>query len=531
MKAKQQHPELLMQSVTNWAFWLMVATLAIVLWARIQLLGMPLERDEGGYAYIGRHLFGNLRLYTDMYDIKLPGLYLLYAFFDMLPGGHSERIHLGLLLVHSAALWFFHQLIRQILGKTEAHLATALFAVSAVLPGVFGFASHATQLLQLPLMGALLLLWRNRQNHSGKALFFGGLLLGVAFTIKQPAVVFILFGLIVLLLQKHRSFGQRVADCLIFGVASLIPYLLIVGWFLLKGRFADFWHWTFTMPSAQTVATDSWTYLKLLVPMMVGNHWLFWVAGVVAACALPFWLKDKTSAWWITGLLIAAALSTVIGLGYMPHYFIPMIPWIAVALAASLVGVAQRFGLQAFRFLSVVLALGTVALNSSYFFKPNHERISEACYHWNGFAEIEKLGEQLARRLKPGETIGIYGSEPQLNYYTNTLHCSSHLYMYPVIRTSAFGKSYQEQFKQDLMRCKPKYLVVTASEASWIPGFAEQPYFKQELMALVKSEYELVARANIGQQPMQIVWDEALKSHKPPQCPPILVFRRLQSVE
>jgi hypothetical protein len=509
----------------TWAFWLMIIALALVAIARIQLLGMPLERDEGGYAYIGSHLFGSQRLYTDMYDIKLPGLYLLYACFDLLPGGPSTRIHLGLLCMHAGALWFFHQLIDRILGKTEAHLATALFAVSAVLPGVYGFASHATQLLQLPLMLALLLLWKNGSKRSVSALFFSGILLGIAFTIKQPAVVFIVFGLGVLLTQYHRSFGQRILDCLVLGWASLIPFLLILGWFLLQGRFADFWHWTFTMPTAQTVAADSMTYLKLLVPPMIGNHWLFWVLGTIAGCSLPFWMREKTAAWWITGLLLAAALSTVIGLGYMPHYFIPMIPWIAAALAIVLVAVAKR-GMLAYHAVSAVCVLSAVVLNSAYFFKPDHARIAETCYHWNGFAELELIGEQLARRLKSGETIGIYGSEPQLNYYTNTLHCSPHLYMYPVIRQSPYAEQYQKQFADDLLKCQPAYLVVTASEASWMPGFTEMPIFKQELMSVVKEKYDLIGRANIGQQPMQIVWDEALNTHKPPQCPPIFVFKR-----
>lgn len=523
-----KHPDTTTSNLTNIPLVLMGIAFFFVLTGRLQLLDIPLERDEGGYAYIGQHLFGSQRLYTDLLDIKLPGLYFLYWMFDLLPGSPSTRIHLGLLLLHSVALYFFYRLIRDMFHLEAARVATALFAISAALPGVYGFATHATQLLQAPLMLSLWLLWRHvhAEKTHWPSLALVGLLLGVAFTIKQPAIVFIVFSIAVLLLESRYSFLGRIGRAFVLGAASLVPFLAIAGYYWTAGRWDSFWRWTFEVPTAQTVGGDSWTYLKTLVPPMVGNHYLFWVGGVATLAILPA-LKTKVTAHrWVAGLLLCALLSAAIGLGYMPHYFIPAIPWAAAGIAAVLYAWSAQNDTRRMATYGLFIAL-PLLLNFGYFTRPDHLKIMENGYHWNGFAEIKAIGEQLKKRLRPGETIGVLGSEPQINYYTQTEHCSPHLFMYPVIRENAYQAEYQRQFLADFDRCKPAYLIVTASEASWMPGFANSDFFKNALMATrVTPNYTLIGRANIGQIPMSIVWDDALKTHRPPQCPPIFVFKR-----
>lgn len=514
-------------------FWgILGGTLAVVLFARLSLLAIPLERDEGGYAYIGERLFGSQLLYSDMLDIKLPGLYFLYWLFNQLPGEPGVGIHLGLLLMHAGALALFLKWTRTAFNFPVAAVATSLFAVSALMPGVFGFAAHATQLIQLPVMGALLLLWQYVQNPEGRRwlhLVGIGLLLGFAFTVKQPAVVFILFAIGVLMLGDG-SFVQKTARAFVLGLATLVPFGAIVGYFYAQGRFDDFWLWTFTMPTAQTVsADDSFFYLKTLVPRMIGNHWLFWGLGILSLGVLPFTGFSKSAKAWSVSLLLLSILSAAIGLGFMPHYFIPAIPWAALGIAASLYWLTEKYASgnkTTLAAVSMVLIGLPVLMNAGYFFKPNYPEIMEKCYPWNGFAEAKAISAELKKRLNPGERIAILGSEPEINYYTGTEHCSPQLYMYPVIREHKLKTKFQQQFLRNIAECDAEYVVLTASEASWMPGFTETPLFKRDLFPKINAQYDLIGRANIGQVPMSIVWDEALKTHNPPKCPPMFVFRK-----
>ncbi|MBL7829084.1 MAG: glycosyltransferase family 39 protein [Saprospiraceae bacterium] len=513
---------------TDWIF--LILFLAVVLYTRLALLGMPLERDEGGYAYIGERLFGTQHLYSDMLDIKLPGLYFLYWLFNQLPGGYEKSIHLGLLLMHAGALWVFFMWVRRAFNLSVGVVATVLFAISAVMPGVYGFAAHATQLIQLPVMGALYLLWgyiQDEQHRRPIRLVAAGLCLGFAFTVKQPAIVFIFFAIGALLWMPGSIF-QRLWRPFILGSATLVPFGGIVAYFYLQGRFDDFWMWTFTMPTAQTISgSDTWQYLSDLVPMMIGNHWLFWGLGVLSLAVVPFTGFSGKSKAWAVSLLVLAIVSAAIGLGFMPHYFIPSIPWAALGIAAGLHW-ATRGNKTLYFGAAAVLAALPILMNSSYFLQPNYAKIMEQCYHWNGFAEAKAVSLELKKRLKPGERVAVFGSEPQINYYTGTEHCSPHLFMYPVVRETKYKNQFQQQFLSDINACNAEYVVLTASEASWIPGFTETPLFKRQLFPKLTEGYDLIGRANIGQTPLNIVWDEALKNHNPPQCPPMFVFRKKQ---
>lgn len=84
--------------------WIGIGLLLIALIARWRLLGIPFERDEGVFTYVGRALFEGGRLYTDLYDNKLPGLYLIYGSFARVFGVQPTGIHLGALLWHLATL-------------------------------------------------------------------------------------------------------------------------------------------------------------------------------------------------------------------------------------------------------------------------------------------------------------------------------------------------------------------------------------------------------------------------------------------
>src|SRR6516165_5800478 len=65
---------------------------------RLRLLAIPFERDEGGFTYIGKMMLEGKKLYTDLPDNKLPGLYFFYGLFTKLFGYSPEGVHLGLLL-------------------------------------------------------------------------------------------------------------------------------------------------------------------------------------------------------------------------------------------------------------------------------------------------------------------------------------------------------------------------------------------------------------------------------------------------
>src|SRR5213082_1897078 len=167
---------------------LAVAVLGLIVTIRIRLLGIPLERDEGEYAYAGQLLLQGIPPYKLAYSMKFPGTYPAYAITMFLFGQTITAIHLGLLLVNTAtsALIFF--IGKRLLNSTVGVAAAVSYALLSLSPSVLGLAGHATHFVVLPVLGGAFLLL-NQQNRSGVARpFISGLLMGMGLLMKQPAL-------------------------------------------------------------------------------------------------------------------------------------------------------------------------------------------------------------------------------------------------------------------------------------------------------------------------------------------------------
>src|ERR1017187_10562677 len=99
--------------------WLAVAAILLVAGGiRLHLLEVPLERDEGEYAYAGQLILQGIPPYELAYNMKLPGTYYAYAAGMAAFGQTVAGIHLTLLAVNSLTCVFIFLLGRKLSGVT-----------------------------------------------------------------------------------------------------------------------------------------------------------------------------------------------------------------------------------------------------------------------------------------------------------------------------------------------------------------------------------------------------------------------------
>src|SRR5882762_5899349 len=165
---------------------------------RIRLLGIPLERDEGEYAYAGQLILQGIPPYKLAYNMKFPGTYAAYAGIMSIFGQTMTGIHLGLLLVNAATVVLIFFLGRRLVNWTAGIAAAASYAILSVTPSVLGFAAHATHFVMLPALGGAFLLLNQSDRQSVGRVFASGLFFGIALLMKQPAAFLILFGAVYL---------------------------------------------------------------------------------------------------------------------------------------------------------------------------------------------------------------------------------------------------------------------------------------------------------------------------------------------
>jgi len=79
--------------------------LLIVALLRLRFLDFPLTRDEGDYAYMAQLWLDGVPPYTAAYDMRMPGIFAVYALILSVFGQSAWGIHVGLLIVHLASAW------------------------------------------------------------------------------------------------------------------------------------------------------------------------------------------------------------------------------------------------------------------------------------------------------------------------------------------------------------------------------------------------------------------------------------------
>src|SRR5262249_2805554 len=138
--------------------------LAIILIAtallRVRMLSVPLERDEGEYAYFAELILDGLQPYQYAYSMKLPGIYYAYAASMTLFGRDIAGIHTSFLLVNLATIALLFFLARNLAGSLAGVAAAASYAVLSSDAGVLGFHAHATHFVVLFATAGVLLLER-----------------------------------------------------------------------------------------------------------------------------------------------------------------------------------------------------------------------------------------------------------------------------------------------------------------------------------------------------------------------------------
>ena len=247
----------------------LVAILALAALIRVRLLGVPLERDEGEYAYAGQLMLQGIPPYELAYNMKLPGTYAAYALIMAVFGQTDFGIHVGLLLVNSVTTVMIYFLGRRLFGKLCGLIAAASFAVLSVNHSVLGFAAHATHFVTLFGIAGSLFLLRSNSSARDWTIFVAGLFFGLAFVMKQSGLFLGLFGVLYLLWNDYRSpensWRQLVKRQTIFCAGGILPFALVCLVAITTGVFQRFWFWTFSYAreyAKEQSASQAWQDLQ-----------------------------------------------------------------------------------------------------------------------------------------------------------------------------------------------------------------------------------------------------------------------------
>ena len=465
-------------SILNLPFWILAAAgLCFVVIIRIHLLDAPLERDEGEYAYTGQLILDGVPPFALAYSMKLPGVALVYALGMSIFGQTITAIHITLLLVNVASAAVIFLLARQTFGTITALVAAVTYAFLSSSSAVLGFAAHSEQFVILPvLVGAVILL---RSKLSNIFVFLSGVCFGLGFLMKQPAAIFVGFGIICLIrrdrLAKSGGGPILLRSCL-FLLGSVLPCLIVSTWIWRAGQFHNFWFWTVVYPreyNRSVSFSESFGALRDTFQEIFALQWPFWIVAI--AGLILIWVDKllRQSLFFILSFCLAAILAVSGGLHFRNHYFIFLLPAVSLLCGTTLQSLAGKtfprhlmVRLLGPALLLLMLAI-TIFADRRVFFAPKATDVTKFLYGSNPFVEAIPIANYLREHTTATDRIAVLGSEPEIYFYAHRHSATGYIYMYELLSPHRFAGEMQRQLISETEHNAPKYLVYTSIGDSW----------------------------------------------------------------
>ena len=385
-----------MTSARTVAWWGAVGVAVLALLVRLPLIGLPLDPDEGGYAYIAQRWAAGERLYSQQAWVDRPqGLLLLFRAVTSVSYS-AAAIRVAAVLVAVVLALGVGAVAWALAGRLGGLLAAVTAAVLAAGSLLEGYELNGE--LAAAAVGcaglALGFWWRAGGLRSGW-LVAAGVLCGSALLMKQSAVD---TPVVLLALAATR---RRWAPVLIAGAGIALALLCAAAHAAVTG-WSDWWYAVVTFQrtvGASQTLSGRWDGVRHVAwhvaPDLVG-------AAVVAVAGLVLLRRRHPAVpWWPMLLWLVVALLAVVSGPYAhPHYWVQMVAPLSVLVGVAAASVPRRVavGLMVVA-LAVPLGLQAVLAARS----PEHRTTTVVTDH--RLLGNDQVADWLRSNSSPGDRV------------------------------------------------------------------------------------------------------------------------------
>ena len=264
--------------------------------------------------------------------------------------------------------------------------------------------------MNLPIIWAWAIAFGRSSSRLRPELFPAGALLGAAFLLKQPAAIAVVPLGIYLLLPSYRASRSlartnSVIQATIFtvGFFAALGVATIVLW--KQGILHDAFYWTIAdhdIPHVfwQKGIVNTLTFVAACLPLVI---------GATMAC------RDKDEIWAgktaertaLLGLLLASVIGAAAGARFYPHYYVQLIPSLALLAAPYYARLWSRTIQPPYWLLRPKITYAWLVLTVILF----------SILHWTGLASRRvpsQAGQYLFTHSSPADRIFVWGQSSEI---------------------------------------------------------------------------------------------------------------------
>jgi len=485
--------------------WILLAAAIAFAALRAPYLSVPLERDEGEYAYVAWRMLEGEVPYRDAFDQKPPGVFLAYLGAFGLLGRSTEAIHLFAHVWAAGTAGLLFLLLRRLAGEVAAAFGVLVFAVASTQASLGATAANTEVFMLLPMVASLLCLERAVAEGRARWWLACGALAAAACWFKQVAVTNALFLGLLAAVDSPPSGARRRARLVLLrhgwlALGALALCLPVVAAFAAAGALEPF---------VDAVFLHNVEYLQRKSPgeglANLGFALRQQGPGFAVLWLLALWaaLRPRLAggrAWGVlVGWLVFSLAGVTVGLHFRPHYFIQVLPALAglcgVALAAAarpiLARPEPRLAWGGIALLALLVLAPPIVASRGTLFAGSPEAISRRIYGLNPFPEAVQIASYVARTSEPHESVYVVGSEPEIFFHAERRSATRYIYFYPLTGGYADALLRQREAIAEVEASRPRYVVWVNVPTSLSTEQASDSYVLEATRALLRREYRL----------------------------------------
>jgi 4-amino-4-deoxy-L-arabinose transferase-like glycosyltransferase len=484
---------------------------------RLRLVDIPLERDEGEYAYAGQLLLRGVPPFAEAYNMKMPGIYAAYSVILAAFGESPRGIHLALLMINAVTTLLFYFWLKRYFERDVAALAAAIFALLSLSPSVQGIMANAEHFVLLFAVSALLVLAMAIASQKRLLVLASGLLFGIALLMKQHGIFLVAFGAVVLgrtlVSRSNPPWRGRAWTVGLFVLGVVLPFGILCLWLWAAGVFERFWFWTFEYARAYVSQAPLSVGIRLLsqgLRSLTVDSPVIWLVALVGVAA-PLWTKNERRGLFYS-FVVLSFLATCPGFFFRSHYFILFLPAVALAGAVGISTLASRLSrgrpsAEIAAALLVVAATAQLISGGATYFRLTPTEVCRKIYGANPFPESLDIGRYIRENTSEDETVAVLGSEPQIYFYSGRKSATGYVYVYALMERHRFALDMQKEMIAQIEAARPRFIARVGITTSWLVRSDSPRLIFQWAGEYLSSGYTKVAEYPPGERTAVELWE------------------------
>jgi 4-amino-4-deoxy-L-arabinose transferase-like glycosyltransferase len=460
--------------------------------------------SEAMYSVVANEIVDGGRPYIDAVERKPPLLFWTYAAVFKVAGKFNWiALHFVALVWTLCAMAGLYVIGCELFERNTGLIAALFYSVFQSWAVWKNLTFDAEMMMNLPIIWASAITFRRSLSPLRPGLFAAGALLAAAFLLKQPAAIAAVPIGIYLLLPSYRARRSLTrtssiihAIMLTTGFFAALGLVMIVLW--KQGILREALYWTIAghdVPHVfwQTGIVTTLAFLGACLPLVV---------GAIMAC------RDKDKIWAgrtaertaLLGLLAGSAIGAAAGARFYPHYYIQLIPPLALLAAPYYAQLWSGTIQPPYWLLRPWVTYAWLALTVNAF----------STEHWMALASRRvpsETGRYLLAHSAPDDRIFVWGQSSEIYLDAHKRPASRYITTFP-LTGYVFGGTIPgfdtrsrimpgawSRLEQDFARHPPTYIVDVQSDRRT----AQQPIKNFPILAkLLAERYQPLAHTAEG---------------------------------